>query len=318
MFDLFKDNNSEPVNRGIDEEFSFEFDSRDARSEAVDWDGAVSSEELAKDPETVDTEEGEVVSLGKFANDETVLELGADTIELSLSEIETHSSFFHPDEIEELSREKHHTNESQKDSIDKVEEALNDPEYPNTRRELWNQLAKDEGKFGLGQEEDLTEAEKDAKTVEALERRGIDASPSHPENKQVQEMSGSELKEVMQNALGDSEPQEEELSEPETPEEIEEPEINSPEVDEFSEGARAWEELGGVWSDFASDLEASSEVPDTEVTTLSDGSKLIKTSYDDLKVELWEMDSKNDKKSKILDKSGSVLKAIIAPGESYD
>ncbi len=317
MFDFLKtNNNSEPVNRGIDEEFSFEFDSRNARSEAVEWEGAVSSEELAKDPQTIDTEEGEVVSLGKFDNDETVTELGRDTIELSKREIEEHSSFFTDSEVEELTRETHHISNDDKESINKVEEALNDPEYPNTRRELWNQLAKEEGKFGMGQNEQLTEAEADRKTVEALERRGHDVSHEHPDNREIQNLKGSEFKQLMREAMGDSQ-EEEELSEPEAPEEIEEPEINSPEVDEFSEGAKAWEELGGVWSDFASDLEASSEVPDTEVTTLSDGSKLIKTSYDDLAVELWELDSKDDKKSKVIDKSGDVITAIVAKGETY-
>ena len=228
-------------------------------------------------------------------------ELEQNTIDISLADIREHPSFFTEEEREELSRREHHISEEDQQSLDRVQEALNDPQYPNTRQELWHELAKEEGKFGLGQEEELSEAEEDRKAVEALERQGYDVDYEHPDNREISNMTGSEFKQVMQDAMSEPEKETEELEQEPEPEEVEETEITTLE-EELSEAAsHVWAEYGGVWEEFSEDIETESELPDTQVVSLGDGYREITTQYDELQVQLMELHNRENTETKVLD-----------------
>jgi len=295
-------NRKEETKRGIDDEFSFAVTSAHSHNEAADWDGqTVKTEELEQDPQVHETDDGEVIELAKFKDDTEVTELNEDTLEITMSELDRHSSFFTDSELEELSKPKHHTSQREQESVNRVEEALNDPSLPNDRRSLWLHLCKEEGKFGLGQEEELSEAEEDRKAVEALERQGYDVDYEHPDNREIQNLKGSEFKELMREAMGDSQPETEELEEDPEPEEVEETEITTLE-EELSEAAsHVWSQHGGVWEEMSEDIEREIELPNTRIESLGDGFKEITTQYDELQVQLMQLHNRDNTETKVLD-----------------
>jgi hypothetical protein len=149
-------------------------------------------------------------------------------------------------------------------------------------------------------------------------------------NRSVSDLSGEEFKEILQEA------NQEGNSEPERTEELEamiesindkyapmlnegesEPEISNVEVDELSEGLDAFREYGGAFEDIAEDIEASSELPDTEITTLESGKKLVKTSYPKLCEELKQVDENPDKDGKIVEENGDVITAKVSEGDKF-
>ena len=287
---------------GIDDEFSFTVDSASAKSEVAEWNGqTVKTEELEQNPKVKDTDDGKVVELAKFKDDEQVTELEQNTIDISLADIREHPSFFTEEEREELSRREHHISEEDQQSLDRVQEALNDPQYPNTRQELWHELAKEEGKFGLGQEEELSEAEEDRKAVEALERQGYDVDYEHPDNREISNMTGSEFKQVMQDAMSEPEKETEELEQEPEPEEVEKTEITTLEEELAEPATEVWSEYGGVWEEFSEDIETESELPDTQVVSLGDGYREITTQFDELQVQLMELHNRENTETKVLD-----------------
>jgi len=287
---------------GIDDEFSFTVDSAGAKNEVADWNGqTVKTEELEQDPQVKETEEGEVIELAKFKDDTEVTELNEDTLSLTISEIREHSSFFTEEELSTLLDEKRHISDDEKESINKVEEALNDPSLPNDRRSLWLHLCKEEGKFGMDNEEELSEAEKDAKAVEALERRGYDVDPDHPDNMSIQEMDGSTFKQVVSDALGESESTTEELEENHE-EETEISQIQKPDTEIAELAADSFSERGGYWEEFSEDLAKESELPDTRIESLeSDGFVQVRTTWDELQAQLMELHNKDEKRTQVLD-----------------
>jgi chaperonin cofactor prefoldin len=146
-------------------------------------------------------------------------------------------------------------------------------------------------------------------------------------DREVSDLSGEEFKELIAeaNENPNSDPKSEELeaaidqiNEKYAPMlEESEPEINQPEIEELEEGTQAWKEIGGYWEELANDVEASSELPDTAITTLSDGKKLVKTSYDELKSELRQVDNNPDKEGEIVDKQGEVITARVSEGDKF-
>jgi len=298
---------------GIDDEFSFEVTSAHTRNEAADWDGqTVKTEELEQDPQVKETEEGEVVELAKFKDDEEVTELNEDTLSLTISEIREHSSFFTEEELSTLLDERRHISDDEKESINKVEEALNDPSLPNDRRSLWTHLCKEEGKFGMSNEEELSEAEKDAKMTQAIQNRGYDVSPENPENKKVENMTGSELSSILN---GESESTTEELEENQE-EETEISQIQKPDTEIAELAADSFSERGGVWEEFSEDLAKESELPDTRIESLeSDGFVQVRTTWDELQAQLMELHNKDEKRTQVLDMNDGTMVARAFEGD---
>jgi len=195
----------------------------------------------------------------------------------------------------------------------KVEEALESPEYPNTREELWTELCKKEEKFGReeNEDEDLTEAEKDRKMVESMRNRGMDADYQHPDNKPVSEMTGKELKEALN---GNTEAQEELEAEAEdnSEEEFEIEELE-PEVKEMAK--EAWQDRDDVFGEFAnSDL--SHDVPNTQVESMSDYRK-ITTRHEELQKDLIEMHRSSEKDTTVRKLPDGTIIAKVPKGEKY-
>ena len=220
--------------------------------------------------------------------------------------------FFTEEELSEIRKHENRFREEELESAKKVQMALDSPEYPDTREELWTELCKQEEKFGrsLDEEKELTEAEKDRKLVESMRERGYDAEYSHPENKSISEMNGKELREI----LNGSEPEEEELSQAEeAPEEEIEIEELAPEVRESASEAFK-NRSKSYWQDFASDL--SHDVPNTQVESMSDH-KLITTSNDELKDELMEMHQSPDYDTTVRKEGDGTIIAKVPKGEKY-
>ena len=315
LTDLLKTKDDENSNRtnGFDEDFSFEVTSAHTRNEAADWNGqTVKTEELAQDPQVKETEEGEVIELAKFRDDTEVTELEQDTLSLTISEIREHSSFFTEEELSTLLDEKRHISDDEKESINKVEEALNDPSLPNDRRSLWLHLCKEEGKFGMEQEEELNEAEKDAKMTQAMQNRGYDVSPENPENKKVENMTGSELSSILN---GESESTTEEL-EQDSNEETEISQIQKPDIEIAELAADSFSERGGYWDEFSQDLAKESELPNTRIESLeADGFVQVRTTWDELQVQLMELHNKDEKRTQVLDMDDGTMVARAFEGD---
>ncbi|WP_144050480.1 hypothetical protein [Halorubrum persicum] len=187
-----------------------------------------------------------------------------------------------------------------------------------------------------GIKEDVKEHNKEVakrRKQKEIERAKEELKKGTKYDREVSNLSGEEFKSLIAeaNEEGNSEPKSEELEaaiqhiEDKYAPMLDEDssEINPVEADELSEGLDAFREYSenegsDAWSDIADDVEKSSEVPDTEVTTLSDGSTYIETSYDKLKDELGEMDHRSDKDTEIVDKEGEVITAKVPEGESYE
>jgi len=148
-------------------------------------------------------------------------------------------------------------------------------------------------------------------------------------DREVSDLSGEEFKELIAeaNENPNSDPKSEELEAaidqinqkyaPMLGESESEPEIANPQIEELEEGTEAWREIGGVWEELANDVEASSKLPDTAITTLSDGKKLVKTSYDELKAELRQVDNNPDKEGEIVEENGDVITARVSEGDKF-
>ena len=298
IIDSLTPERKEETKSGIDDEFSFEVTSAHSHNDTAEWNGqTVKTEELEQDPQVHETEEGEVVELAKFKDDTEVTELEQETLEISRSDLNRHSSFFTDSELEELSKTKHHTSQREQESVNRVEEALNDPSLPNDRRSLWLHLCKEEGKFGMDNEDELSEAEKDAKMTEAMQNRGYDVSPENPENKKVENMTGSELSSILN---GDSEPETEELEQ--EPDEDLETQIQKPDTEIAELAANSFSERGGYWEEFSEDLAKESELPDTRIESLeADGFVQVRTTWDELQVQLMELHNRDEKRTQVLD-----------------
>lgn len=293
---------------GISEEFSFTADSRSAQYDKVESHGALieePEEELAQGPVTVETEDqGEVVQLGKFAGDEEVSNIPGDTMKLTPEEIERHSAFFTEAEKEELLKKEHHLDSEELESVEKVEEALRSPKHGNTRSAIWQELAEEEEKFGLGQEEELSQAEKDKKLTEAMQERGYDLDYEHPSNRDIQDLSGQEFVDLLQEGLN-SESKEEELEENPEPEEEAESDFEPVSEELAQVASEAWQTRGGYWGDIAEDLEKESELEDTRIESLGNGFTKITTENDELQVELMSLHESESAKTQVLDLSDS-------------
>jgi len=314
LTDLLKTKDDENSNRtnGIDDEFSFEVTSAHSHNDTAEWNGqTVKTEELEQDPQVKETEEGEVIELAKFKDDEEVTELEQDTLSLTISEIREHSSFFTEEELSTLLDERRHISDDEKESIDKVEEALNDPSLPNDRRSLWLHLCKEEGKFGMEQEDELSESEKDAKMTQAMQNRGYDVSPENPENKKVENMTGSELSSILN---GESESTTEELEQ--EPDEDLETQIQKPDTEIAELAANSFSEIGGVWDEFSEDLAKESELPNTRIESLeADGFVQVRTTWDELQAQLMELHNKDEKRTQVLDMDDGTMVARAYEGD---
>ena len=294
---------------GMSEEMSFEMDSSHANFQSAEWDGAVAeATELEEEPKTV----GETVELGKFKNDETVIELPQDTINVTPRQAREWDGFT-AEEVEELTKPENRFTDEELSSARKVEKALESPEYPNTRSELWHELAKQEGRFGLSEEQELSEAEAEREFIDRLDG---DIEPTHPENKQVQDMTGGEFAEIIQQSVNPEAEEEEELSESE-PEEVEEEEteIATPDSQIVELAARDFDQYGGIFSEIAEELAAESKIEDTRIESIGDGVKKITTQNEELKEELARLHVKDDCRTKVLDKDGETLVAEAYAGD---
>jgi hypothetical protein len=286
---------------GMSEEMSFEMDTQHANFQSAEWDGTVAEPtELEEEPETV----GETVELGKFKNDETVIELPQDTINVTPRQAREWDGFT-SEEVEELTKPENRFTEEELSSAERVEKALESPEYPNSRSELWHELAKEEGRFGLGGEQELSEAEAEREFIDRLDG---DIDPTHPENKKVQDMTGGEFASMIQKSVNPEE--EEELSEDSEAEEAEEETvIETPDSQIAQLAARDFDEYGGIFSEIAEELAAESKIEDTRIESIGDGVKKITTQNGELKEELARLHVKDGCRTRILDKDGETLVA---------
>lgn len=311
IIDYFTDEKTQ-TESGMSEEFSFECNTANANKDTVDWDGPVETAELAEGPKVHETEEGEeVVELGKFEEDSEVTDIPQDTMKVSREELQRHSAFFTEEELEELSKPEHHYSEETLSSREKVAQALDSPDHANTIEGLWFELAKEEERFGLGEEEELSEAEIDRRAVEAFNEQGYDVDHEHPDNMSIADATLGDLREAMQQ---DSEPEPEELSEGEEAEESgEEIETVSEELAQTASAAfdhYAKESGKGYWADLSEELAASASLPDSKIeSTTEPGVKKITTQYEPLKEELMKLHNRDSAKTKVLDISGKTLEA---------
>jgi len=288
---------------GMSEEMSFEMDSSHANFQKAEWDGAVAeATELEEEPET----NGETVELGKFRDDETVIELPQDTINVTPRQAREWDGFT-SEEVEELTKPANRFDDEELSSAERVEKALESPEYPNSRSELWHELAKEEGRFGLGEENELTEAEAEREFIDRLDG---DIEPTHPENKKVQDMTGGEFASMIQKSVNPEAEAEEELSEdPEGEEAEEETAIETPDSEIAELAARDFDQYGGIFSEIAEDLAAESKIEDTRIESVGEGVKKITTHSEELKEELARLYVKDGCRTKVLNKDGETLVA---------
>ncbi|WP_435119626.1 hypothetical protein [Halolamina sp. C58] len=264
--------------------------------------------ELSQGPRTTEKDGQEVVELGKFEGDESLsTDNMPDTISLDSASMGRSALFTEAEKnaIEELEAEER-LSDSDKESIQKVEEALDDPSMPNTRQGLLTQAAREEGKFGLSEEE--FEDKQDKIRSELQDRDWIEESP---EEKQVSEMTGEEFGEIIQKNMGGTEEAEMERN-PEIEEEEEE--LSVPEISEevAEQAASEWSQRGGVWEEFAQDMKNHTQIPNTHVTSIAPDRKQIVTSYDKLKSEIESLED-----AEILEKDGDVLIAEVPAREEF-
>jgi len=148
------------------------------------------------------------------------------------------------------------------------------------------------------------------------------AKPPH-ESKTISEMTGSEFKKLMSESQS---VQSEELSEfqkMQDPEEVT-PDFDEIEINELdSETAelaasgfeqRAKDSGKDYWTDLAQDVKHSSELGDTESTSITSDKKHIKTSNSEMMAELRQFDADPDIPVKIIKDNGSAVEAEFDKG----
>ena len=164
----------------------------------------------------------------------------------------------------------------------------------------------------MEQEEELSEAEKDAKMTQAMQNRGYDVSPDHPSNKKVENMTGSELSSILN---GDSEPDTEELQENQE-EETEISQIEKPDTEIAELAADSFSERGGYWEEFSEDLAKESELENTRIESLEEeGFVQVRTMWDELQVQLMELHNKQNKRTQVLDMDDGTMVARAFEGD---
>lgn len=262
--------------------------SENGQFEEVDTDGSALISSPSEELEEVEsskrtTEEGiEIIELS--TSGEPVGE--SDLMRESLSidpESESASKFFTEEELSELKSHQDRFSQEDIDSVKKTEKAIQDPEIPaENRSELWDYLCELENKgFYSKSEEEYPNQE--AKMLDEIGDRDW-VEPENPENRKLSELEGHEFKELMREAQGQSE---EELSQSE--EDTQEQESQEEEIDtvpeELAEAAsEAWSERGGIWEEFAEDITV--DVPDTQVTSISEEKMQIETTNSELAEDL--------------------------------
>ena len=314
MFDFLKKKKEKKSDTTIG---SMNIDSKTAGLKRVESSGALidTAEELEEaDIEATKrtTDEGvEVIELGS----------GGTSIGSSLPEYTNvnpdspHAEkFFSSDELSAIRQEKSRFRDEDLESVRKVKECLDSPDWPNTREGIWVELCKRENKYGrsLDEEKELTEAEKDRKLVESMRERGYNAEYSHPENKSISEMNGKELREI----LNGSEPEEEELSQAEEEETEEEPEIETVPEELAQAASEAFAQRGGYWSDIAEDL--SVNIPDTKVESMPNGDmKKVTTSNPTMIEELKRVHKSDEYDTKLHKEGDNTYVGVIPTGVEY-
>ena len=148
------------------------------------------------------------------------------------------------------------------------------------------------------------------------------AKPAH-ESKTISEMTGSEFKKLMSESQS---VESEELSEFEKMRDSEEvtPDFDKIEINELdSETAelaasgfeqRAKNSGKDYWSDLAQDVKHSSELEETESSSITSDKKHIKTSNSEMMAELRQFDSDPDIPVKIIKDNGSAVEAELDKG----
>lgn len=257
--------------------------------------------------------DGETAELSKFRGDRSVdtdtLDL-PEEVEITSLSAEHHSGFYTSEELESLTSKEHRLKEEELEALNRVEEALEDPDYPNNRTDLWSQLWNEE----RGRTTDY-DSKQEAKRAFAESQDRDWITPENPKDKQISDLSGEEFASLIKKATS-GEPTEEELSQAEEPEEEEvEEETQIPEVSKelANKASSAWEGRG-VFEEFAQDLEASAnqEVPNTFVESVPGGKRRIKTSFPKL---VSELQSRED--SEVIRKEGDILVAEMPEKEEY-
>lgn len=305
MFEIFSRGNS--GNEGMDRKT---VTSEHANIKTVESQGVLTEQaELAKEPET----KGDTVELGKFRGDKSLLsDNHPDTLDISEAQARE-SSLFTTEECEMLEKVDSGLSDEELSSVEKVEKALDDPEYPNDRTNLYYQLCQEEGKF-VRDVPDYDDPQ-DRIREELSDRAWVEDQPSE---KPISELSAGAFKELIQEATDESDTENEELSEPEEREEESEVDVVHINSETAELAADSFESRGKYWSDFAEDLEASSEVPDTEVTTRQEHTR-IRTKHEPLQVELMEMHHSPDYNTRVRWDSDAqeTLIAKVPEGERY-
>lgn len=285
-------------------------------------------EELAKPPTTKETEDGEVVvELGQFENDRRVAESEEkpDTFDIAPSSARKSALFTEEEcaKIEEQYKKHERFSDEELESKRKVEEALNDPDIPASNiDELWTHLCRVEGKFGMDEEEEYSSKEEAIK--DNLGDR--DWVESNPEEKTVQDMTGQEFAEIIQQAQN---PQNEELEqstvefegvteqEEATVESVDE-ELAEPASEAFK--SRANDPSGpDYWDDIAEEIELEANAPDnTEVLSVNPG-YVFRTANQSMREELqYEASSLSDGDNvSILSDCRGVLEAHVIDPSKY-
>jgi len=145
------------------------------------------------------------------------------------------------------------------------------------------------------------------------------------DSKKVSELTGSEFRELIQEA-NQTDIQSEELSEFEKMRDSEEvtPDFDKIEIKELdSETAelaasgfeqRAKDSGKDYWTDIAQDVKHSSEIGDTESSSITSDKKHIKTSNSEMMAELRQFDADPDIPVKIIKDNGSAVEAELDKG----
>jgi len=312
--DLIKDDaklNSNEENGGIKR---ISIGSANTNINEVDTNGSV-----LLDTGTEELEQADIEATTKEIDGEEVVELGSngEPIGDSLPEYTkinpygpTAQKWLTQEEREALQSQVDRFSEEDKESVKKVQMALQSEEYPSDINGLWKELCKEEEIFGMGEEEELSDIEKDRKMVEKMKEKGYDVEPEYAENKQVQDMTGQELASIL-----NGEPSEEELeSEPEEAEV--EVEIEELEPDIRESASEAFEQRGGYWSDIAEEL--SIDIPNTKVESMPDGNKKKVTTTNPKMIEELKRVHESDEYDTKLHKEGdNTYVGVIPTGVQY-
>jgi hypothetical protein len=141
-------------------------------------------------------EEADIEAQTKEIDGEQVVELGSngEPIGDSLPEYTkinpygpTAEKWLTQSEREALQSQVDRFSEEDKESVKKVQMALQSEEYPSDISSLWTYLCKEREIFGrsMDEDEEMSDIEKDRKMTQKMREQGYDVEPEHPENKKV-------------------------------------------------------------------------------------------------------------------------------------